>query len=325
MGRKLIIGAAGQIGTDLTLALRAKHGKDNVIATDIKRVKDHVIHDGPFEMLDALDGEGILACVRKYQIKEIYLLSAMLSASGEQAPLMAWDLNMESLLNVLEIAKNEKISKVFWPSSIAVFGNNARKVLCPQNEVQRPETVYGISKSAGEQWCYYYHRKYGLDVRSLRYPGLISYKSVPGGGTTDYAVEIFHKAIFENHYTCYLKNNTVLPMMYMEDAIRGTIELMDAHPKKIRVRTSYNIAGMCFRPYELVDSIKEHIPGFTVSYNPDFRQVIAESWPKSIDDSFAKEEWGWEEKYDLRMMTKEMLVNVSKTAVSNYYINSLEN
>lgn len=314
-----MIGAAGQIGTELTIALRKQHGASNVIASDIKEVDDSPLFDGPFEILDAMDADGIWEIVREYKVKQIYHLSAMLSATGEQSPKKGWDLNMRSLINVLDIAKDEKLDKIFWPSSIAVFGQNASKINCGQDEPQRPVTVYGISKSAGELWCKYYHEKYGLDVRSLRYPGLISYKAQAGGGTTDYAVDIYHKAIKEKSYTCYLTEDTRLPMMYMDDAIRATVELMNTPDEKIRVRTSYNLSAISFSPAEIAASIQEQIPDFRIDYAPDYRQKIADSWPASIDDSAARSDWGWKERFDLEAMTMEMVEGVGnrQLAMSN--------
>jgi nucleoside-diphosphate-sugar epimerase len=315
----LIIGAAGQIGTELTVELRKKYGKDKVVATDIKEPLNSPIVNGPFELLDALDGRAMQKVIRENKIDHIYHLSAMLSATGEKYPVKAWDLNMVSLLNVLELAREEHVERVFWPSSIAVFGKGARKVRCPQFEIQQPSTVYGISKSAGELWCNYYFEKYRVDVRSIRYPGLISYKTLPGGGTTDYAVDIFHKAIAEKKHTCYLKENTRLPMMYMPDAIRATMELMEANAAKLNVRTSYNLHGIDFTPAEIAASIKEVIEEFEITYEPDFRQQIADSWPASIDDYCAKKDWGWKPQYNLGSMTKEMLMELSKLFISEYY------
>jgi nucleoside-diphosphate-sugar epimerase len=248
--------------------------------------------------------------VIRQNVTQIYLLAAILSATGEKNPNLAWHLNMQGLLNVLEVAREEKLQKVYWPSSIAVFGPTSPKKNCPQQTIIEPITVYGISKYAGEFWCNYYHHRFGVDVRSLRYPGLISYKSEPGGGTTDYAVEIFHEALEQKKYKCFLKSSTYLPMMYMPDAIRATIELMEAPASKISVRTSYNLASMSFSPKEIADEIKKHIPGFTISYKPDYRQTIADSWPQSIDDSVARKDWKWKEEYDLKRMTKDMLENL---------------
>jgi nucleoside-diphosphate-sugar epimerase len=319
MSKVLIIGAAGQIGTELTVALRNKYGTNKVIATDIHEPAHSPILDGPFELLDAMDKRAMVNVIRDNKIEHIYLLSATLSATGEKCPVKAWGLNMQSLLNVLELAREEQLERVFWPSSIAVFGKGAKKIKCEQYEVQRPTTVYGISKSSGELLCNYYFEKYQVDVRSIRYPGLISYKTAPGGGTTDYAVDIFCKAVKEKNYTCYLKGNTRLPMMYMPDAIRATIELMEANAAKLSVRTSYNLRGIDFTPAEVAASIKERVDDFQVNYEPDFRQAIADSWPGSIDDYYARRDWGWKPEFDLASMTKEMLTELSKLFIDEYY------
>jgi nucleoside-diphosphate-sugar epimerase len=307
----LVIGASGQIGVELTLALRKIYGNANVIASDLREENELLKGSGPYVSLDVMNNEMLHVQVIRQGITQIYLLAAILSATGEKNPGLAWSLNMEGLLNVLNIAREEKLHKVFWPSSIAVFGPTSPKKNCPQQTIIEPTTVYGISKYAGEFWCNYYHMKYGVDVRSLRYPGLISYKSPPGGGTTDYAVEIYHQAIEKNKYQCFLKKDTYLPMMYMPDAIRATIELMEARSAKISVRTSYNVSAMSFSPNEIAAEIRKHIPGFSVSYKPDYRQPIAESWPQSIDDSVARKDWGWREEYDLPAMTKDMLENLT--------------
>ena len=308
----LVIGACGQIGVELTLELRKIYGGHNVIASDLRAENDLLKGTGPYVSLDVMNKEMLHVQVIRQNITQIYLLAAILSATGEKNPNLAWSLNMTSLLNVLEIAKDENVHKVYWPSSIAVFGPTSPKINCPQQTIIEPITVYGISKFAGEFWCNYFNQRYKIDVRSLRYPGLISYKSEPGGGTTDYAVEIFHAAVEENHFDCFLKEDTYLPMMYMPDAIRATIELMEAPVEKISVRTSYNISGVSFSPKEIADEIKNHLPDFTVSYQPDYRQAIAQSWPQSIDDSVAKKDWGWKPKYDLPALTTEMLKNVKK-------------
>lgn len=308
----LIIGACGQIGTELTIELRNKYGAENVIASDIREGSDALMQSGPFELLDATNYAAIEDVVMHYEIDEVYLMAAMLSATAEKFPMRAWNLNMNSLFNVLNLAKEKKISKVFWPSSIAVFGPNTPKQDTPQNTIMEPSTVYGISKQSGERWCEYYHKKYGVDVRSIRYPGLISWKTMPGGGTTDYAVEIYHEALKTGTYECFLKSDTELPMMYMDDAIRATISLMESPSENIKVRSSYNLAGMNFTPEQMAQSITKHIPGFTISYAPDFRQEIADSWPSSIDDSLAKEQWGWTPKFNLDQTTKEMLENLQK-------------
>ncbi|HEY0434279.1 MAG TPA: NAD-dependent epimerase/dehydratase family protein [Chitinophagaceae bacterium] len=308
----LIIGASGQIGVELTLALRKIYGTSNVIASDLREENDLLRGTGPYVSLDVMNKEMLHVQVIRQNVTQIYLLAAILSATGEKNPNLAWHLNMQGLLNVLEIAKEEKLSKVYWPSSIAVFGPTSPKHQCPQQTIIEPTTVYGISKYAGEFWCNYYHLKYGVDVRSLRYPGLISYKSAPGGGTTDYAVEIFHRAFNDGTYTCFLQPETYLPMMYMPDAIRATIELMESPVENISIRTSYNLSAMSFSPSGIAAEIKKHIPAFTIRYQPDYRQAIADSWPQSIDDSVARRDWGWKEEYDLAAMTTEMLENVQK-------------
>jgi nucleoside-diphosphate-sugar epimerase len=306
----LIIGASGQIGVELTLALRKMYGNSNVVASDLREENDLLKGTGPYVSLDVMNKEMLHVQVIRQNITQIYLLAAILSATGEKNPNLAWSLNMQSLLNVLDIAREENLHKVYWPSSIAVFGPTSPKKDCPQQTVIEPVTVYGISKFAGEFWCNYYNRRYGVDVRSLRYPGLISYKSAPGGGTTDYAIEIFHEALEEKKYECFLQEDTYLPMMYMPDAIRATIELMEADASKISIRTSYNISGMSFSPKEIAAEIKKHIPEFSISYKPDYRQAIADSWPQSIDDTIARNDWGWKEEFALERMVKEMLDNL---------------
>jgi nucleoside-diphosphate-sugar epimerase len=306
----LVIGASGQIGVELTLALRKLYGSSNVIASDLREENPLLHGTGPYVSLDVMNKEMLHVQVIRQGITQIYLLAAILSATGEKNPGLAWHLNMQGLLNVLDIAKEEKLTRVYWPSSIAVFGPTSPKMECPQKTIIEPITVYGISKYAGEFWCNYYFNKFGVDVRSLRYPGLISYKSAPGGGTTDYAIEIFHDALEHKHYDCFLKKDTFLPMMYMPDAIRATIELMEAPVDKIRVRTSYNISGMSFSPENIGNEIKKHIPEFTMAYKPDYRQNIANSWPQSIDDSVARNEWGWKPEFDLSGMTEDMLKHV---------------
>jgi nucleoside-diphosphate-sugar epimerase len=306
----LVIGASGQIGVELTLALRKIYGTSNVIASDLREENELLHGTGPYVSLDVMNKEMLHVQVIRQGITQIYLLAAILSATGEKNPGLAWHLNMQGLLNVLDIAKEEKLSKVYWPSSIAVFGPTSPKEDCPQKTIIEPTTVYGISKYAGEFWCNYYFSKYGVDVRSLRYPGLISYKSAPGGGTTDYAVEIFHDALEEKHYDCFLEKDTYLPMMYMPDAIRATIELMEAPADKIKTRTSYNISAMSFSPEEIAAEIKKHISEFSITYAPDYRQTIANSWPRSIDDAVARQEWGWKQEYDLSSMTCDMLKNL---------------
>ena len=304
----LIIGACGQIGTELTLRLRKVYGKDNVIASDIREGTNELMESGKFEFVDATDKEAILKLVKKYKITDVYLMAAMLSAMGEKHPQKAWNLNMNSLLTILEIAKDGFIKKIFWPSSIAIFGNSTPKQNTPQTTVMEPTTVYGISKLAGENWCSYYKNKFQVDVRGVRYPGIISWKTDPGGGTTDYAVEIYHEAIKNNYYDCFIAENTRLPMMYMNDAIDATIDLMKADVPDEYL--SYNISAIDFTPAEIALSIKKHLPDFKISYSPDFRQEIAKSWPESIDDAKAKEDWNWEHSYDLERMTKEMLKNL---------------
>jgi nucleoside-diphosphate-sugar epimerase len=308
----LVIGASGQIGVELTLALRKIYGEANVLASDLREQHELLRGTGPYVSLDVMNKEMLHVQVIRQGITQVYHLAAILSATGEKNPSLAWNLNMQGLLNVLEIAKEEKLHKVYWPSSIAVFGPTSPKKNCPQQTIIEPATVYGISKYAGEFWCNYYFMKYGVDVRSLRYPGLISYKSPPGGGTTDYAIEIFHEALEEKKYECFLKENTYLPMMYMPDAIRATIELMEAPATKISVRTSYNVSAMSFSPREIAAEIKKHIGDFGISYKPDYRQPIAESWPQSIDDAVARKDWGWKEEYDLSAMTKDMFQNLKK-------------
>lgn len=308
--RILVIGASGQIGVELTLALRKIYGGTNVVASDLREENDLLKGTGPYVSLDVMNKEMLHVQIIRQNITQVYLLAAILSATGEKNPPLAWNLNMQSLLNVLDIAKEEKLDKVYWPSSIAVFGPTSPKSDCPQQTIIEPTTVYGISKYAGEFWCNYFHHRYGVDVRSLRYPGLISYKSSPGGGTTDYAVEIFHAALEKKRYTSFLHADTRLPMMYMPDAIRATIELMEAPAAKIGVRTSYNIAGMSFSPAEIAAEISNHIPGFEMAYAPDYRQQIADSWPQSINDTSARDHWGWKPEYNLSAMTADMFMNL---------------
>lgn len=308
----LIIGAGGQIGVELTMALRKVYGSDNVIATDIKEAHPLLKDSGPYAILNAMDAAGTHALVKKEGITQIYLLAALLSATGEKAPHKAWEINMQSLLQTLELGVQEKLTKIYWPSSIAVFGPTTPTANTPQQTIVEPRTVYGISKYAGELWCQYYNQRWGLDVRSLRYPGLISWKSEPGGGTTDYAVEIYHEALKHKKYTSFLSENTYLPMMYMDDAIRGTIELMEAPAEKMKTRMSYNISAMSFSPKEIAAAIQKHIPDFSIDYNPDFRQAIADGWPKSIDDSAARADWGWKNEFDLNKMTADMLLHLKE-------------
>ena len=308
--RILIIGASGQIGNELTMYLRNMYSNQNVIASDIREPSSIVMESGPFEILDAMDYPAIEKIVTNYNITDVYLMAAMLSATAEKHPIKGWDLNMTSLFNVLNLAKDKKIEKVFWPSSIAVFGPTTPKTNTPQHTIMEPATVYGISKQTGERWCEYYHMRYGVDVRSIRYPGLISYKTPPGGGTTDYAIEIFHKALKDKKYTCFLTAQTALPMMFMDDAINATVNIMLAPPQKIKIRNAYNLAALSFNPQELAASIQKHIPDFTINYKPDFRQAIADSWPASIDDAVARKDWGWQHTIDLDKMTKVMIDNL---------------
>ncbi len=308
--RILIIGASGQIGSELTERLRKVYAPHKVIASDIREGDSALMESGPFEILDAMDYHAIEDIVINYEISEVYLMAAMLSATAEKFPMKAWNLNMTSLFNVLNLAKEGKIEKVFWPSSIAVFGPTTPKVNTPQNTITEPSTVYGISKLTGERWCEYYHKRYGVDVRSLRYPGLISYKTLPGGGTTDYAVEIYHKAIKHKRYISFLNEGTVLPMMFMDDAINATIGIMEANPDEVKIRSAYNLSAISFGPEDIAASIRKHIPDFEIVYQPDFRQDIADSWPNSMDDSQAREDWGWAHTYDLDEMTEEMLENL---------------
>jgi nucleoside-diphosphate-sugar epimerase len=282
-----------------------------VIASDIREGSKDLMASGPFEILDATNYAAIEDVVMHYEIDEVYLMAAMLSATAEKFPMRAWSLNMNSLFNVLNLAKENKISKVFWPSSIAVFGPTTPKEMTPQTTIMEPSTVYGISKQSGERWCSYYFNKYGVDVRSIRYPGLISWKTQPGGGTTDYAVEIYHKALSDKAYTCFLKADSKLPMMFMDDAIRATMAIMKSAPENIKVRSSYNLAAMSFTPAEIAESIKDHIPDFKILYEPDFRQGIADSWPSSIDDSRARADWGWKAEFDLDRTSGEMLRNLA--------------
>ncbi len=312
MKKILVIGASGQIGTDLTMKLRKRFGNENVIASDIKAPSDMVLNSGPFTEINVLDKKGLESTIDTYKITEIYHLAAILSGNAEKAPRKSWDINMEGLFNVLDIVKDKKLDKVFWPSSIAVFGPSTPRTNTPQDTVMDPNTVYGISKQAGERWCEYYFEKYGVDVRSLRYPGLISYSAEAGGGTTDYAVEIFYDAIKEKQYKCFLKDDTALPMMFMEDAIDATIGIMETDKNAVKIRSSYNIAGISFDPKMIAEEIKTHIPEFKISYQPDFRQAIADSWPQSIDETRANKDWKWKAKYDIKEMCTIMLREVGK-------------
>ena len=306
----LVIGSSGQIGTELVVELRSLYGDSHVVASDIIPSSDEIMSSGPFEKLDVTDSNLLLEIIKKHKISHVYLLAAILSANAEKNPSLSWKLNMDSLFNILNLAKEKIIKKIFWPSSIAVFGPSTQKILTPQIAITEPNTVYGISKLAGERWCEYYHNKFNVDVVSIRYPGLIGWKSNPGGGTTDYAVNIFHEALKHNKYTCFLSEKTTLPMMYMPDAIKATVQIMQTDSKNIKVRSSYNIAGCSFNPLEISTLIKSEIPNFTIDYNIDFRQEIADSWPQSIDDSSAKLDWKWEKKYDLNKMTADMMGNL---------------
>lgn len=317
MKKILIVGASGQIGTELVLELRKRFGDDNVIASDIKEEPSELLKNGLYEKLDIMDNEAYLSLLDKYQISEVYLLAALLSATAEKHPDFAWKLNMEGLFNVLNSAKDKKIEKVFWPSSIAVFGPNTPRENTPQYCVMDPSTVYGLSKLAGERWCEYYFNVHGVDVRSIRYPGLISYGSLPGGGTTDYAVDIFYKAKTDKKFTSFLMEDTELPMMYMEDAINATINLMEAPKEQVKIRSSYNIAGVSFTPKEIYAEIVSRVPDFRINYEPDFRQAIADSWPMSIDDSAARTDWGWSPKYNLKSLVDIMLDNVNPNLINS--------
>ena len=310
MGKTIIIGAGGQIGTELTLALRNQYATDQIIAADIKEVAPTLIQDGPYVQMDILNRDSVRSYIIDNQIETVYLLAALLSATAEKNPDFAWKLNMEGLFTILDLAKEGHVKKIFWPSSIAVFGPTTPADNTPQHTVMEPSTVYGISKQAGERWCEYYYNKFGVDVRSIRYPGLISYKSPPGGGTTDYAVDIFYKAKQEGKFTCFLSKDTALPMMFMDDAIKATIQLMDAPASRLRIRSAYNLGGISFTPEEIASSIKNHLPAFEITYEPDFRQAIADSWPNSIDDSYAQADWDWKLGFDLERMTEVMLKNI---------------
>lgn len=307
MEKILVIGAAGQIGSELTFELRKVYGDSNVYATDIKDAPRDIKKSGPFQILDVLDEKRLIHFVIRYKITQIYLLAAVLSGNAEKLALQAWDINMKSLLNVLDLAREVGIKKVFWPSSIAVFGLSTPRVRTPQLTFTEPNTVYGISKLAGERWCEYYFRKNNVDVRSIRYPGLISYKTEAGGGTTDYAVEIFYDAIETGKYECFLNPETTLPMMFMPDAVKATIKLMEADASNLSVHSSYNLGGISFDPAQLASEIKKHIPDFEITYKPDFRQAIADSWPQSIDDSVARSDWNWSHEYNLEKMTEIMI------------------
>lgn len=308
----LIIGACGQIGSELTFKLRSIYGDENVVASDISYSNLDIVNSGLFEIVDAKDYASVKTCVEKFNIDTVYLMAAMLSATGEKYPMEAWDLNMTSLFHVLNLAKDNFIKKVFWPSSIAVFGPTTPKEYTPQYTIMEPTTVYGMTKQVGERWCEYYFKKYNVDVRSLRYPGIISWKTLPGGGTTDYAVEIYHEAIKNKSYTCFLKDESELPMMFMDDAIKATVDIMQAETEDIKIRSSYNLAAVSFTPEDMAESIKKHIPEFEISYNPDYRQDIANTWPKSINDSYARQDWKWKHQFSLDDITDEMLTQLRK-------------
>jgi len=316
VSKTLIIGACGQIGSELAYQLRAELGTENVIASDIRESNITLVNSGPFEIIDAKNIDEIEACIKKHNVDTVYLMAALLSATGEKYPEKAWDLNMNSLLNVLNLAKNKIISKVFWPSSIAVFGPTTPKTNTPQRTIMEPSTVYGITKQVGERWCEYYFNNYGVDVRSIRYPGIISWKTLPGGGTTDYAIDIFHKAISDGHYDCFLTEDTALPMMFMDDAVKATLDIMNADADDVKIRSSYNLSAISFTPKQLAAEITKQIPDFTISYNPDFRQKIANSWPNSIDDVDARQDWNWKHSYDLETMTNEMLLQLREKVIS---------
>jgi nucleoside-diphosphate-sugar epimerase len=308
----LLIGASGQIGTDLTMSLRAIYGASHVVASDIKSASREVMESGPFEQLDIMDPVRLNEIVLKYNVTQVYLLAALLSATAEKNIELGWALNMKSLSHVLDLARHGKVKKVYWPSSIAVFGPTTPSINTPQHTIMDPNTVYGISKQAGERWCEYYYQKFGVDVRSIRYPGLISWKAKPGGGTTDYAVHIFHEAIKYGRYQSFLSETTSLPMMYMPDAIRATLELMEAPADSIKIRSSYNVAGTSFNPAEIAAVVKQYIPHFEIAYKTDERQAIANSWPQSINDSLAREHWNWKHEYDLGNMAEDMMLNLKK-------------
>ena len=312
MKKILVIGSNGQIGTELVLSLRERYGKEAVFAADLSESCPAIIINGPYVQLDVLQKEAIREYIISNEIKEVYLLAALLSATAEKNPDFAWKLNMEGLFTILDLAKEKHIDKIFWPSSIAVFGPTTPADKTPQYTIMEPSTVYGISKLAGERWCEYYHNKHQVDVRSLRYPGLISYKSPPGGGTTDYAIDIFHKATAGVDYDCFLNETSALPMLFMDDAIRATIELMEAPSEQIKIRSSYNLAGVSFTPKELSEAIKKQLPNFNITYNPDFRQAIADSWPNSIDDAITEQHWGWKARFDLPKIVDEMIKNIKK-------------
>ncbi|MFY7667528.1 MAG: NAD-dependent epimerase/dehydratase family protein [Crocinitomicaceae bacterium] len=310
MSEIIVIGAGGQIGTELVIELRKRFGSQNVVASDLGEVCPPLLDGGPYKQLDILNREAVRSFIIENGIKQVYLLAALLSATAEKNPEFAWRLNMEGLFTILDLAKEGHIDRIFWPSSIAVFGPTTPPDKTPQHTIMEPTTVYGISKQAGERWCEYYFNKFNVDVRSIRYPGLISYKSKPGGGTTDYAVDIFYKAKSTKKFTSFLAEDTTLPMMFMDDAIRATIELMEAPSERIQERSAYNLAGVSFSPLEIADSIKKRVTDFEIAYEPDFRQAIADSWPNSIDDSAANKDWGWQHRFGLDDIVEIMLENV---------------
>ncbi len=312
MERILVIGCSGQIGSELTLALRKIHGNENVFATDIKQPPADILESGPFHVLDVLDYNNLLHFAVRFKITQVYNLAAVLSGNAEKIPMQAWEINMKALMNTLELARDSDAKKLFWPSSIAVFGPTTPRFNTPQLTVMEPNTVYGISKLAGERWGEYYQKRYGIDFRSVRYPGLISYKTEAGGGTTDYAVEIYYEAIRNKKYECFLREDSALPMMFMDDAIAATIKLMNANSSKFSLRSSYNVGGMSFTPKDVAAAIKKHIPEFEITYKPDFRQAIADSWPASIDDQVARKDWGLSDKFNLDSMTELMLTEITK-------------
>jgi nucleoside-diphosphate-sugar epimerase len=312
MKKILVTGSTGQIGSELSIELRRKYGSENVVTAGHRRQLDEKLKSGPFEYIDVTDKGSIEKIIKEHDIDTIYHLAAILSATGEKDPKLAWNVNMTGLYNILEISKERGLYRVFWPSSIAVFGPSAPRVNTPQETVLIPGTMYGVSKVAGELLCNYYHQKYGLDIRSVRYPGIVSSETPPGGGTTDYAVEIFYKALKDKRYTCFVRGDTVLPMMYMPDCIKATLDLMEADTSSIKCRTSYNLAGMSFSASELALEIKRYVPDFECDYKPDFRQKIADSWPMSLDDGVARKEWGWKPRYNMASMVKDMIEKLGK-------------
>lgn len=308
----LVIGSSGQIGTELVMKLREMYGNNHVVASDIRASSEEVMQSGTFEELDIMNEARLHEIVKKYNVTQVYLLAALLSATAEKNIELGWSLNMRSLSHVLDLGREKVIKKIYWPSSIAVFGPTTPQLMTPQYTIMEPNTVYGISKQAGERWCEYYFKNFGVDVRSIRYPGLIGWKAAAGGGTTDYAVHIFHEALKHRKYKSFLNANTTLPMMYMPDAIRATIELMEAPAEQVKIRSSYNVGGVSFNPEEIAAEVRRHLAGFEISYQEDYRQAIANSWPQSIDDSHAQEHWGWKAEYDLSKMTDDMMSNLKE-------------